>query len=460
MTDDELIERLRSTLRTHAETVSSPPGAWEDFEQQASHSLASGPERTGRDWRLPLVLATLAVAAAATALFLVQRSPARHSSTVKFANPPSTTTMPPTTIPSPTTVPSTVAPPAAVTTVPQAGPPGGPVPKGFTPVSVTFVSLRTGWVLGTAPCASPPCTSLLRTNDGGKTWVGLPAPRTPLSQGLNPGVREVRFANLLDGWAFGPELWATHDGGGHWHRITLNGVTAGSPVMALEAASGLVHAAVIDAGVVRIETSPAHQDGWTASPTTMPTGAGPVPSPQIVLQGTTGWLLENDRTVVSGARLVQGRWVPWQPPCSAAGGPATLAASSATAMVAVCDEGVWTGPAIAVRVYASNDGGTTFHQVATLTPTPSSVMLVASPSPQTIVVGVYTNQLMLKASFDGGATWKTVAHAQQPGSWADLGFTSPTQGVAVLSSTATQATLLMTLDGGQTWNPVDFRQAG
>jgi photosystem II stability/assembly factor-like uncharacterized protein len=303
---------------------------------------------------------------------------------------------------------------------------------------------------------------LLRTNDGGKTWVGIPAPRTPLSQGLNPGVHEVRFANLLDGWAFGPELWATHDGGGHWHRITLSAVTANSPVMALEAASGLVHAAVVDAGVVRIETSPVHEDGWTASPTTVPTGAGPVPSPQIVLQGTTGWLLENDRTVIGGARLVQGRWVPWQPPCSAAGGPATLAASSATAMVAVCDEGVWTGPAIAVRVYASSDGGTTFHQVATLTPTPSSVMLVASPSPQTIVVGVYTNQLVLDASFDGGATWRIAAHSQQ-GALADLGFTSPTQGVVVITSpgaTPSGGALLMTFDGGHTWSPVVFRQAG
>ena len=44
---------------------------------------------------------------------------------------------------------STSAPPARV------GPAGGPVPKDFTPYSTTFVSARTGWVLGAAPCS--PC---------------------------------------------------------------------------------------------------------------------------------------------------------------------------------------------------------------------------------------------------------------------------------------------------------------
>src|SRR4051794_38462999 len=34
---------------------------------------------------------------------------------------------------------------------------GDLVPPGFSPVSVTFVSARTGWVLGTAGCTSQPC---------------------------------------------------------------------------------------------------------------------------------------------------------------------------------------------------------------------------------------------------------------------------------------------------------------
>ena len=97
-----------------------------------------------------------------------------------------------------------------------AGPAGAPVPKGFSPASVTFVSLQTGWVLG-ATC--PTCTvSLLRTRDGGRTWASVPGPATVLAPDQSAGVHEVRFADLNDGWVLGAEIWATHDGGSYWAR--------------------------------------------------------------------------------------------------------------------------------------------------------------------------------------------------------------------------------------------------
>jgi hypothetical protein len=61
------------------------------------------------------------------------------------------------------------------------GPAGGPVPAGFHAVDLTFVDVNDGWALGTAPCASAPCTSILRTTDGGLSWAGIPAPRAPLA---------------------------------------------------------------------------------------------------------------------------------------------------------------------------------------------------------------------------------------------------------------------------------------
>lgn len=85
----------------------------------------------------------------------------------------------------------------------------------------------------------------------------------------------------------------------------------------------MVHAAVIDSSGVHILTSPAGTDAWQASGTVVPEGAGPVPRAQIVVQAGTGWLIEVDRTVVGGARLVDGSWVPWQPPCEDAGGRPT-----------------------------------------------------------------------------------------------------------------------------------------
>src|SRR5579859_5544624 len=53
---------------------------------------------------------------------------------------------------------------ATTSTVPAGLPPaGGPVPAGFGPQSFTAISEYTWWLLGDAPCSSPPCTSIVRT---------------------------------------------------------------------------------------------------------------------------------------------------------------------------------------------------------------------------------------------------------------------------------------------------------
>ena len=105
-----------------------------------------------------------------------------------------------------------------------AGPPGGPVPYGFRPVSMTFVSASEGWVLGIAPCTYKPCTSVARTTDGGAAWVGIPAPRFLLARWPGQrGLSYLRFADPLDGFAFGSQLWVTHDGSATWHHVPLPG---------------------------------------------------------------------------------------------------------------------------------------------------------------------------------------------------------------------------------------------
>ncbi len=461
MTDDELIDRLRQSLANHASTVKSPPDAWQSFQQSGDQTLHAPRDRSARVRWLTTSAVAAALAVAAAALIFLLRSPSSGGSKVKFVAPPSTAAVVPTTSPPRSTSPTTAA-GAAAGAPPSSGPAGGPVPKNFSPESVTFVSLTSGWVLGTAPCASPPCTSVVRTSDGGKTWVGIPAPRTS-------GVHEIRFADLNDGWAYGNELWVTHDGGAHWTQLHLDAVAPGSTVLDLEAASGQVYAAVPSTdGTVRIETSPVGSDRWTGASSGVPVGAGPVPAAQIVLHGKSGWLLENDRTVVGGARLIQGRWVPWQPPCATVEGPVFLAASSASNLVAVCQEGLWGGSSQPIeRAYVSSDGGTTFPP--TRSPLPANQQgtpAVGATSRQVIVVGTSSSSptgagtAVLIASFDGGATWSTVFQSLQISEWADVGFTSPTQGVAIGSgSNSLPGALLMTVDGGHTWNAVAFRQA-
>ena len=94
---------------------------------------------------------------------------------------------------------------------------------------------------GTPGHCGPPspyiCTSLAGTSDGGKTWHGVTAPVTGAPKGPS-GVSQIRFYNTSDGWAFGPQLWATHNGGRSWKQIS----TGGLRVTALETAGQRVFA--------------------------------------------------------------------------------------------------------------------------------------------------------------------------------------------------------------------------
>ena len=127
--------------------------------------------RTGALLALAVVVAALAGCGQKPAQPAAARSSSPHASSSASAGTPS------------------ASPLASPSAVPVAGPPGGPVPAGFEPQSVTFVSASEGWVLGTAPCAAKPCTSVVRTLNGGRTWQGIPAPVAALSSsGQGQGV--------------------------------------------------------------------------------------------------------------------------------------------------------------------------------------------------------------------------------------------------------------------------------
>ena len=168
------------------------------------------------------VVAALAVAAALAGC----GRPSHHAAAPALpATTAPTSTAPGATATTAKTTITTAAPTATTTGVPA--PAGGPVPAGFEVQSATFVSDQQGWVLGTAPCSSAPCTSMVRTTDGGRQWQGIPAPRDLLATGsafpASSGVRGVRFADPADGWVFGSDLWSTHDGGATWNRLTIGG---------------------------------------------------------------------------------------------------------------------------------------------------------------------------------------------------------------------------------------------
>jgi len=353
--------------------------------------------------------------------------------------------------------PSATSPVASTSPVPPATPSASTSLLGLIPgpASVTFVSADEGWVLGTGTCSISPCAAIARTVDGGSTWAEVSAPGAAIVPGTDQGtsgISGLRFADARNGWAFGPDLWATHDGGATWARLTIPGLPADAAIVALASANGTVHAAVLDGQDYRVASSPVGADDFRLSAVRVPVGAGPVPSVQLVLSGAAGWLLENDRTVVGGARLVNGAWVAWQPPCADVVGPAFLAASSPTELAAACDVGLWGNPA-GDHLYLSGDGGSAFVESATAVPLQMAAQ-VAAASPSVIVVGGSdATGAVLVGTFDGGRTWTIVARLGAV-EIADLGFTTAAQGVVITVSADRPASLLVTRDGGRTWGPV------
>jgi photosystem II stability/assembly factor-like uncharacterized protein len=357
---------------------------------------------------------------------------------------------------SPTQTPSTSASPTPAPTPTLAPAPTPSIPADFVPRSATFVSADEGWVLGTTDCGAELCPVILHTVDGARVWARVDTPATTISTAPLPaegttGVTEIRFADALHGWVYGPELWATRDGGRSWDQLTLPEPLAGAPVVALEAAAGRVHAvaAAIDvppAPGFRVASSPIDEDAWQVASVRADIGAGPVPEAQLVVAGSAGWVVSVNRVVTDGARLVDGTWSAWRPACADSLGPAVLAAWSGTGLLAVCDVGLLGDPA-GEHLYVSTDGGATFVERNGALPF-EDARFVAAATDSAFFVKAGSE---LVASFDGGDTWTTVLATGTAARAGFLDFATETQGTLI-----DDTGMFMTRDRGHTWHEVYF----
>lgn len=346
----------------------------------------------------------------------------------------------------------------------------------FSPMSVTYVSSSQGWVLGTDSCGKRRCFELLHTTNDGSTWSRVRLP--PIGRALSTGaLMKVRFANSSDGWIFPfdqlqgySQAWSTHSGGRRWSRVTFP--VTGSALVGvedIEAAHGVVVAAVSVVSVrpqLDIFSSPVARDAWRRTGGPFQLGAGPVPSGELALHGSSGWFVQNDRIVVGGGREGRsGIWRSWQPPCAHAGGPVLLAAPTTSRVEAICTEGVWTSGRVTVDLLTSTDGGTRFGPSRRIPlgagPSAPEASLAAATGSATVAIGAIdyggsSAQMNLEVSFNAGSTWRSVYRHAGSG-WLELGFTTTKQGVAIILGANGQAdTMLVTRDGGRHWAKVDF----
>jgi len=444
-----------------------------------------------RGWLLPAAAA--AVVAVLLAAALVGASllrPDHQPPTGQLSPPPSASapTANTTGTPSPTGTPgrtSTPSPSGSPSTPVQGLPTGGPVPAGFRAVDLTWVSTDIGYALGTAPCATAPCTSITRTTDGGRSWVGIPAPKAMLSQTdtCSAGcdlVSGLRFANAQVGYAFGPNsLFLTTDGGKTWHKqqggsaYSLEVVRASFVTLPLPPSpdhwvlrvSGQAPSCAPGCAFT-VQRASIGGDEWQDM--ALPSG-GQSAGAQLAASGTTVVLAtfgnpaggaENATSVLFTSTDSGVRWHKVGEPCPrVSGGPANGEVD--TVAVTVAPDGSITGLCAprgggAKFTVTSTDGGAHFTAApASLGAAAGNVLGAASST--TLLVSLD----QLYRSTDGGRHWqRTDAGGKGPGAASWIGFENPSVGrvleVAGPGEVAS-ATVWTTTDAGRTWTASTFR---
>ncbi len=394
------------------------------------------PATTGRQRnRIPFAGALAGVAVAVLALTGAACGSTTASSprSTSAATVASTTTRPSSSTTSPAT---TTAP------VPVVGPPGGPIPTGFQATSFTAMSLDAWWMLGTARCltGSGTCGAILRTTDGGSVFAGIPSPPVSASD-----VSQLRFASPLDGYAFGPELWQTADGGATWANVPIPG-----QVTELEAADGEAYALVTAAGSANstsneLLTAPVGSRQWRQVPTPTPLGHGS----QFAVSGPNLYVLGGNGDLVLLYSTDQGAQFSQRfDPCTAGlGGSVTVAADGTSTLWAACPTGMM------AEAMLSTNGGVTWRVATATGAFPNSLKLaaasssvaLASPAPETLSGA-------LVRTTNGGSTYAVVLSGSSPSTVSWVGFSDPSRAYALLAGS-----LFESSDGGATWRSVALK---
>ena len=353
---------------------------------------------------------------------------------------------------------------AASTTPSPTAAPTGPIPAGFVGADLSFVSANNGWALGTAPCATPTCTSLLSTSDGGKSWSGRPAPVAALvgdkaCTDQRTCISSLRFADSQHGYAFGGALITTNDGGASWTRQV-------SPyVDALEATGGTVLRVVHTSAGCPPGCTYTVQRAAVGSATwkTLDTAALEGNRALLFRQGKAAYVfvLKNPAGGAGDAHasLLVSRddgstWAQRNDPCglSAPNAPEELDATAA----AVAPDG-----SLAVlcanrssqrgSVVVSTDQARTFGPAAALPSNALGVSVSAASRSRFVVSATNGPSYELLLTTNTGATWTRVASTPNIAG-ATKGFLGFTTASVATAAQPDRRHLWRSLDGGATWS--------
>ena len=336
-----------------------------------------------------------------------------------------------------------------------------PPPAGFEAQSVSFVSARIGFVLGTRDCSTLPCTALLeKTVNGGTTWSPVSAPAVSLVPRFTTSpasaVSSVRFENANDGWLLGPGLWVTANGGKKWHRVKAVpgeiidlAVSDGEVYVSAEPATGGLDQA-------RLYESRVGTSKWTRVPKVTPQNLLTVFG-HAVWAGSANGVAPGLWTSTDGGR----RWskLAFKCPKVALSASAVAAASASDVAIACSDQG-YPQPGLSVKeVFTSRNGGRTFHLVGR-PPEAGQVYGLAMPmgKPRLITLNAASGASYLYQSANGGKTWRTHVYYDGGLGFRDLAYVSATTGYVIhfMGSPVIGYSdgLMKTTNAGRSWKNV------
>ena len=348
-------------------------------------------------------------------------------------------------------------------------------PRLIGPIAASFVSSSEGYLLGItlSDCAAGASSKIAarKTADGGLRWTALPAPPVPWG-GVAPdgsgripadGVTSVLFADARDGWAYGPGLWATHDGGATWHRVGTQGravqsmaVTGGQVIASLESCDP-VDASCDGPQTWVVETSPAGRDAWRPVP-------GTAGGTEVTAQASAGYAVAaatvtglagtgrpTEATLLTGPADGSARWVSRPVPCQQ--GAIALTAVTATRLLLACAQ-LGMHPAT-TYLYSSSDAGKHWQRFAVLGLFDGAATIEQAPDGTVLVAGIYDG---IELTRDRGRTWARPAAVDgsdsiQGGGPVAANLVTGEDGYVI----GWLGPLWITRDAGRTWTQVAVR---
>ena len=338
-----------------------------------------------------------------------------------------------------------------------------------SPVAISFSDAEHGLLL-LQGCSASLCTSLVEvTTNGGKNWKPRPAflayPTTASTR--VQGADAVVFGSARDGWAYGPGLFVTHDGGRHFHRMKVS-----APVLAVEAAGGQVwvleqRCSRNSCGHTVLLTGPAGGNtlGPVTEPPGFPLGPGYVQGQQfplaivgaerhlVVLGGVVGL----DVTTNGGRTWRQSRYPCQGPYVNSASAPGAVDLDPSGSLWLMC-AGQPEGGYQPKQLWRSLDGGRKWLGPYQLSAHGYADSVDAVSATEAWAYGDHS----ILHSADGGHNWRaTLVIGFNGGTGGPIGFSAvgheDAWAVVPTRYTSLPTELYRTTDGGRTWSLVKVR---